>query len=400
MRISDIFLIDSIDPLRDIRLTATISHGTGEVKQEECWFEFPAALRNEISLTGDPWLVCFLPVAMTFGEPLEIEAPVDTKLFRSMMEVMGIWKTWYPHLSKVPLVVQQEDRSRIQVADRTGAFFSGGVDSLFAVFWNKEECEQQIDDLLSVWGFDIPIEKEAEFAAHTKRLEKVAESVGMPLVTIKTNLRETVFSRAPWGELGCGPALAAVGHALAPRYGTLLVANDHTYDRLFPWGAHELTFPRFASSALSFVFFGGEFSRIERTRYIAQIPVCLENLHVCWKEADEKNCCNCNKCFRTMAVLEVLDKLEESTTFDAAQFSLKKLEKVFGGSSVAQFHFQDVHVFAERMGRKDVARAVQQSLRYSRFLLRALRVVRFIKNRVSFTLGDALERFLMRGVIQ
>lgn len=400
MIISNLRIIPAEASSETVRLVATVSHGTGAVKHEECWFEFPATLHDGISLTGDPWLVCFLPVAMTLGESLEIQAPVDSKLFRSMMEVMGIWKIWYPQLSKVPLVVKQEDRSHLQVCGRSGTFFSGGIDSLFALFWNKEECGQPIDELLSVWGFDIPIEKEVEFAAHTQRLEQVAAFVDKPLITVKTNLRKTVFSKAAWGELGCGPALAAIGHILAPRYGTIMVANDQPYDRLFPWGAHELTFPRFASASLSFVFFGGEFSRIERTRYITRFPVCLENLHVCWKGADERNCCNCNKCFRTMAVLDVLGKLHETITFDSSLFSMKRLAKVFSGSYTAQLHFKDVRDFAETMGRNDIARAVKRSLRRSNFILRATPLLSMVKKRFSYTLGLVLERLLMRGIIR
>jgi hypothetical protein len=400
MKISNIRVEHPNESPEIVRLSATVSYGLREVTQEQCWFEFPGAFRAEISLTGDPWLACFLPVAMTLGEPLEIEAPVDARLFRSMMEVMAIWKTWYPQLSKVPVCVEQEIRPCHQGPIRSGAFFSGGVDSLFALIWNKEEREHQIDELLSVWGFDIPIEKKDEFAAHSKRLEKVSDHFGTPLVTIKTNLRKTVFSRAAWGELGCGPALAAVGLAIAPRYGIMLAANDQTYDRLFPWGAHELTFPRFSTATLSFIFFGGEFSRIERTRYIAQFPICLENLHVCWKEADDKNCCNCNKCYRTMAVLEVMGKLGEATTFDASQFSLQKLAKVFSGSFAAQLHFRDVLAFAEVMERKDLARAVKKSLRYSRLVLCLLPFVRSVKTRISYTLGHALEMLLKKGAIQ
>lgn len=382
-----------------VRLAATVSHGTSDVKHEECWFEFPVALHDEISLTGDPWLVCFLPVAMTLGESLEIQAPVDSKLFRSMMEVMGIWKTWYPQLSKVPLIVKQEDRSRIQVADRGGAFFSGGVDSFFTLLWNKEHGDHQIDELLSVWGFDIPIGKEAEFAAHTKRLEKVANYVGTPLVTITTNLRKTVFSEAAWGELSFGCALATVGLLLEPRYNSIVAANDNTYLDLLPWGGHPLTFQKFSTSNLEFVYHGGEITRVQKTEYVVKFPICLDHLHVCWKEASDKNCCNCNKCYRTMAVLEVLGRLHEARTFDAGKFTLKKLGRVLSMNEPSQRFFLQVQAFADTMGRVDIVRAVRRSLRYSRMLLRFLPLVRTIKKRYCFTLGDALERLLKRGTI-
>ena len=118
------------------------------------WFEFPASYRDQISTSGNPWLVALAPLAVTLGEPLRIQSAVDAELFGNVEELMHVWASWYPHLKPVP--VYPDEVSEIEPGSTrcTAAFFSGGVDSFFTVLRHDDPAHLQVrrpvDDLLTV----------------------------------------------------------------------------------------------------------------------------------------------------------------------------------------------------------------------------------------------------------
>lgn len=73
------------DPAR-VRLMAEVSYL--DRTAEEYWFEVDREFAGALSRRGNPWLVCLLPLAATIGEPLEIEVPVDARLYEGVQDVM------------------------------------------------------------------------------------------------------------------------------------------------------------------------------------------------------------------------------------------------------------------------------------------------------------------------
>src|SRR5216683_2225878 len=57
--------------------------------------------------------------------------PVDPGLFETAHQLMQIWKCWYPNLSLIHIGADVEPIPPRNVAGKTAAFFSGGVDSFF-----------------------------------------------------------------------------------------------------------------------------------------------------------------------------------------------------------------------------------------------------------------------------
>ena len=120
-----------------VQLTGEVIYGDRAVRPEIYWFEVPEKYAEFLSKSGNPWLVCLLPLAVTLGEPLRISEPVDSQLLENAQELMRIWKCWYPHLHLIPIEAEVEIK-RHESPERTAAFFSGGVDSFFTVLWHGD----------------------------------------------------------------------------------------------------------------------------------------------------------------------------------------------------------------------------------------------------------------------
>ena len=91
-------------------------------------------------------------------------------------------------------------------AREAAAFFSGGVDSFYMVLKNREARSEAppIGRLISMWGFDIPIEAAGEFVRLRARLVAAAGELGMKFLDVATNLRTTRFRETrlgtPWAR--------------------------------------------------------------------------------------------------------------------------------------------------------------------------------------------------------
>jgi hypothetical protein len=381
-----------------IRLAGRVVYDDRPGTQEEYWFEVPEAHADEVSLSGDPWLLALLPLAATVGEPLRISLPVDRFLLHNVRDVLSIWNTWH-HVRPVEVVARPADESPVPPGTKTGAFFSGGVDSFFAVLEDPAGA-LPIDDLVTVHGFDIPLHRADAFASHEAALANVARDLGKQLVSIRTNLRETRFGEVGWQALGHGPALAAAGLVLAGRYRALLIGAGADYANLIPSASHPLIVALLSTSHTRFVLAGGEPDRIRKLEHLARFDVVLASLHVCWRGRSERNCGQCEKCLRNMAILEVLGVLPRCKTFPPGGLDLDRLSRIYHDAGWHQQVYGAIRDFASEHGRADVAAAIDRSFRRSEATGRALALAGWMsRRRLLWRAGRILkQRTLARAV--
>src|SRR5262245_32168146 len=233
---------------------------------------------------------------------------------------MRIWRCWYPRLHIIPLEVEVAKVEPRTTARRTAAFFSSGVDAWFTLLSHQNESHTtQIDDLLTVWGLDIRVDRPREFDKLREVLGRVTSKYQLAGVEVATNFyREGTFwrARADWGQVGHGCALASIGLLFQNRYCRVLIPSTHRYDDLIPWGSHPLTDPLLSTSATRFVHDGAGFSRTEKTAFVINSQLALDNLQVCWGTGSFHNCGTCDKCYRTMTTLLLLGALDRCGTFE------------------------------------------------------------------------------------
>ncbi|PYO14246.1 MAG: hypothetical protein DMD31_10640, partial [Gemmatimonadetes bacterium] len=132
-------IIESPQRAGHARLCGDVAYDDRAASPERYWFEVPREQAEALSLSGNAWLACLLPLAVTRREPLRIAAPVDRTLLNHAPELMRIWRSWYRHLTLVPIEAEPAPASSLAPAgSHNAALFSGGVDSWFTVLRPRE----------------------------------------------------------------------------------------------------------------------------------------------------------------------------------------------------------------------------------------------------------------------
>ncbi|MGH7146334.1 MAG: hypothetical protein ACREIJ_00320 [Nitrospiraceae bacterium] len=367
-----------------VRLCGQVAYDRQSIKPEVYWFDVSEKYAEYLSQSVNPWLACLLPLAVTLGEPLRICAPVDRILFENVHELMHIWKCWYPNLHVIPVEAETIENNREEAPAKTAAFFSGGVDSFFTVLRHDNGSEfprkSHVDELLCVWGLDVPLNNAEAFKRLKEVLSRAASDLGKVLVDVATNIRETEWRRTDWAHLSYNCALTSVALTLEPRYRQVLIASSNDYRELSPWGSHVLTDPLLSTKSLRIVHDGPAYSRLSKTEYVAKSEVALRSLRVCWRLGNDENCRACEKCYRTMLTLELLGALDRCITFQGATVDPKVVRSIYIPSD-EQNTYRDLHALALRIGKRDVAKAIDRGLRNSARLRRWLDVVRSLRTK-------------------
>lgn len=385
-----------------VRLCGEVRYDRGPVRSEIIWFEVPGPLAGFLSVSGNPWLACLLPLAVTLGEPLRLSAPLDTSLHRGVMELMHIWEGWYPHLHAVPIEADVPGPVPVApVPKRAMTFFSGGIDSFFTILRYEAESGMPIGDLVKARGLDIPLQNSQAFERLRDRLRKAADALGKNLIDISTNLRETRFRETKWGELSHGAALASIGLALEGGYDRIVISSTHSHDSLLPWGSHPATDPLLSTTQTQVVHYGAAYTRVQKTETISASDIALRSLKVCALTRSEENCSACNKCYRTMITLSLLGVLDRCPTFNTSKFDVKNIPSIYSQDKSAQIFLEEVRDLARAKGREDIAGAIEESFRHSRRLHKWVTLAEKL-NETPFIwrLAEPVERFAMRHSIK
>jgi hypothetical protein len=352
-----------------VRLVGEVAYDRGFARAERLWFEVPERYAEFLTDSGNPSLACLIPLAVTLGEPLRIDRQVDRQLYDNVQELMRIWKEWYPYLHIVPIeadTVEAEDR---MTPGRTASFFSGGVDGFYTLLHFDASAtpnlHDPIEDLIFVWGFDIPLRNHAGFTRTRYSLQRAAADLGKELVVFATNLRETRCQKADFSYLSHGSILASTVLTVGELYGEVMISSSISLEHLFPCGSHPQTDPLYSTKRTQFVHYGVETSRIEKTANVAQLDVALRSLRVCWLSESGGNCRECNKCSRTMITLAVYDALERYSALGGQPLDLEKVATIYSPLDIDIAHLRDIQAAALHAGKQDIADAIERSFQHT-----------------------------------
>ena len=386
-----------------IRLSADIEYEDNHVP-ETIWFDVEKKYKDVLSTSGNPWVVCLLPLAAYLDEEIVIDLPCDYQLLANLQEVMAVWNAWDKRRSKVviksPVALGAPPKER-----RRAAFFSGGVDSFFTVLKLDKEAKEAknwpLTDLILVWGFDIPLENEHGFDSLFKRLERSAKTLQKNLIPVITNLRKTRFEEAGWAEYSHVAALSSVIYIIEKELDIAYLGSGHSYyDLISPWGSHPLVDNLFSGSTLKISLHGSAYKRVEKTELIASSENALAELHVCWQDASDKNCGCCNKCYRTMITLFILDALKKSSAFERNSLQLGEIERVYSNDESSIMLFKEIAEFAVLKQKPEISSAVLKSIQTSKRVNKLLPFVNMLKSNWPFRrLGVFFYKSMFKSLI-
>ena len=279
-----------------------IVQGTEVLANETLFFDIPTHLKAPASIDCDSYLIALLMDGMMNADLIRVKGSVSKKLLSNLTDYQSIWKSWSPDTMKPIQIEVEQVVSNLKKAEGVAAAFSGGLDAVFTLWRHhkKEAGWQSKPPTVAVLlhGMDIPLDNEKFFKLVFASCSKTTQSVGIPLVPIRTNFREV--TKAPW-EFSHGLGLVASLSQLKHQAGDLLLGSSEPYDALVsPWGSHPMTDVLLSAEDFEVNHDGAAYSRSMKTKIINQWPESTANLRVCWiKNGSELNCNKCEKCLRS-----------------------------------------------------------------------------------------------------
>lgn len=191
----------------------------------------------------------------------------------------------------------------------------------------------------------------------------MANVLGKTLITVKTNLREQAdinrnnweitYSGDFWGRCLHGSSLASVGLCLSRIMYQVFIPSTRPNDNLIPWGSHPRLDPLWSTENMLFIHDGCESDRLQKVKdKISYSPIALKSLKVCYYNiSNQYNCCQCEKCLRTMMELRVCEVLDKATSFHKP-LNLQLVKQLVIPESLHRHYYQIIDEATQRKDEK------------------------------------------------
>lgn len=286
---------------------------------KELIIEYPESIESvPAAVLAVPFVANVLPIVWLTDSELIIDE-LDSSFYNCIPNLKKGYETMFPESTfggtiTVNRIVNCDRPSK---PGRCAMFYSGGLDSVhtFVTHFNERP------DLLSIWGSDIKYENREGWDIVHQNIAITAEHYDLPDVVIHSSFREfdnegeldKAFSKQlkdGWWH-GVKHGIALLGHVAPYAYlhniSTMYIASSHCpQDGPVRCASNPLTDNTVRFCDCQVVHDGFEYNRQEKMHNIVRF--CNDRnivfpLHVCWESQKGTNCCQCEKCYRTMAGL-------------------------------------------------------------------------------------------------
>jgi hypothetical protein len=152
-------------------------------------------------------------------------------------------------------------------------------------------------------------------AAESPCSYKASRELQKNTLPVATNARDFGSEFVRWDRLYHGAAMASVGLALESVFDRIFIASSFSHDQ--PWGSHPALDPLWSTERCSFSHDGSDARRVDKIRFVAQLPIVMDTLRVCTLRpisGNIYNCGLCEKCSRTMVGLHIAGALGRCRT--------------------------------------------------------------------------------------
>lgn len=298
------------------------------------WYRVDEQFGNFLADLSDGPLVALIIPAMTLGEDIKILGTISERLFYNLAgPYQHILKQVIPFLHNIKIFAEDIENKSVR-APGVAVGFSGGVDSYCALadhFFAIVPAGYKISHLLYNNVGSHYERGESLFEKRYARLKPVTERIGLPFIKVNSNLDSFYQNNEKLGYAQTHTLRnASVPLVLQRGIGRYMYATDYENKQVFIGAStaiahiNPITMASIATEAVDMLSVGGEYTRVEKTLKIAEIPESYDSLDVCWAaRADGSNCSKCPKCLGTLLTLDIAGLLSRY----AQSFNLTTYQK-------------------------------------------------------------------------
>lgn len=288
---------------------------------EELWFEVPTEAAEFLSEQADAAVLGLLVPAMEAGEPLHAEGRVSRRLLTALNEAyQAMLLPVLPHLKVIRVTAATLADEPAEGAQEVATGYSGGVDSLTTLLRPRRGPERPVSLLIhnNVGAHGSGDRGDAVFRERLKRARHAAGKLGLPLVSVDSNLDRFYGRRSGFITTHSVRNIAAA-MTLQRKVAVYEYSSGHPRARqvvLAPGDIariDEASLPLLATESFRTVPTGAEYTRLEKLLLISEHPVTYGLLDVCMQPRRTNgriNCSACVKCLRAQFLFECAGRLE------------------------------------------------------------------------------------------
>ncbi len=341
-----------------------------ETKSEEfskLFYRLPNEFTQSIHVSADPFIAALLIISMRLDETLTVDAPASPRLLRSLPKIMAYYHNWDPKYKIIEVRTSNERQENDSISKANALFFSGGVDSFYALTRLTEQTadRNRLSHLIFVHGFDIKLNDNMLFEKSYAAVKDIASYYGKKLVLVSTNVREITDKYVSW--INCyGFAMASV--ALCGLFRNVYIASElgpnEGYLSLAA-SSHPDLDPLWSTDTTALIHYGDGISRVEKAKALANNPMAQKHLRVCMENRNGAyNCGKCEKCVRTMLALYLAGAL---SNFNFPTKLTPELVKAINHRNSFQIlQSEEILHELQRKGEDQLANALSQALNKNR----------------------------------
>lgn len=286
-------------------------------------------------------LICnILPIIWLFDAEVYIKS-CDEDFFNSIEEFKKGYIKMYPDLEfKGKIFAEKLVKNSITESNGAICFFSGGVDAFNTLL---NHINENIT-MLTLWGADVTLQDNDGWNNVLKHLKKTANDFEISYIPVKSNFRtfynmkklnEKIYlTKKEWWhdfQHGIGIISFAAPISYITKKTTVYFASSFTAKDIGQYTcASDPTIDNYLKFCdVKVIHDGYEFTRQDKVHNIVEF--CRKNnkqieLRVCWESTGGKNCCHCEKCYRTMLALFAEGEDPQKYGFEYTRKNLKKIK--------------------------------------------------------------------------
>ncbi|MDB5121546.1 MAG: hypothetical protein JWN56_2764 [Sphingobacteriales bacterium] len=282
------------------------------------------------ALWPDPnsFLIATILTAWNAGERrIRLNDSVCPVLLNNLEGVFMMLKSWYPDGfgPRPEIEAAVGAKASLPVGNGAIALMSGGIDSLCLLRANKlyypKSHPNSIKAVLSITHQEhLAPDQEAlwkTFEGRMTSISPVAADAKVDVIPVYTNMWWLNPDGYFFGQKSYSSQLSAVSSFFARSFHKGYIASS--YDAAFsnkPWGSHPQLDAYYTSGHFQMENSGTEMTRLKKVALVADWPVGFQSMRVCQNDnTGSENCGTCEKCIRTMLMLEALGKLRDCQSF-------------------------------------------------------------------------------------
>ena len=274
-----------------------------------------------------PLLCNILPISWVFDLTIKVNE-IDEHFYKCIPEIKNGYSNMHPVIPMLGKLEIKKIEENIYNPKTVGALFSGGVDATNTLVQHINEKPI----LLTLWGSDIKLDDEIGWKKVAEHHIIVAKEYNLEYSFIKTNFRtflnEIALSDHVWNKgnrewwhdfqhgIGILGHIAPIAYlkkmeivyiasSSTPASKNFICASDPTIDNYLKY------------TNCRVIHDGYEFTRQDKVHNICEFAKNNKKknipLRVCWESSGGENCCECEKCYRT--IIEIIAEKREPNDF-------------------------------------------------------------------------------------